>query len=368
MLKSKDILVVTTSSLEGVKVLKYIKPVSAHVVAGTNLFNDFFGGLSDVFGGRSKTYQKQLSSLYKEAINNLKNTAFDSGANAILGLKVDLDEISGKNKSMFMITAVGTAVVIEDLSLINTVKISDLGAEHVSLDSMLILKRKLSLIEQANNMSLSLDDDIWSFITVNQVVEVYPFLIEKFESHLQYYESAPESSKQFYKNLLVYFDAQDDSTKSNILYSIIRDTNNVKLVGFISNLIDELNLFNYDLCMELLNSDDFTVKKRGVLVSSFNKSSYSVKDKSDLESIKNFLENNFPERGTHSSKKQLLSSKEKDVWICECNKVNDIGQYCVGCKQDIYGFKENEVKPDKVISIIQQKIELINKSLQLVKE
>lgn len=363
MQKSKYMLVVTTSSLDGVKVLKYLKPVSAHVVAGTNLFNDFFGGLSDVFGGRSKTYQKQLSSLYNEAIDSLKNTAYESGANAILGLKVDLDEISGKNKSMFMITAVGTAVVIEDLSLINPVKVSDLGTEHVSLESMLILKRKLSLIEQANNKTLALHDEIWGFLTVNQVVEVYPFLIEKFESHLQYYDTAPESGKEFYKNLLIYFDAQEDTIKTKILYSIIRDTANIKLVGFISNLIDELNLFNYDLCMELLNSDDFTVKKRGVLISSFNKSSYSVKDKADLETIKIFLENNFPERGTLSSKKQLLSSKEKDVWICECNKVNDIGQYCVGCKQDINGFKENEVKPDKVIGIIQQKIELINQSL-----
>jgi hypothetical protein len=37
-------------------------------------------------------------------------------------------------------------------------------------------------------------------------------------------------------------------------------------------------------------------------------------------------------------------------------------------RQDINGFKENEVKPDQAISIIQQEIELINKSLQIVKE
>ena len=47
----KDILVVTTSSLDGIKIKKYIKPVSAHIVTGTNLFSDFMGGLSDVFGG-----------------------------------------------------------------------------------------------------------------------------------------------------------------------------------------------------------------------------------------------------------------------------------------------------------------------------
>lgn len=53
MANLKDILVITTSSAEGLKIKKHLKPVSAHIVAGTNLFSDFLGGLTDVFGGRS---------------------------------------------------------------------------------------------------------------------------------------------------------------------------------------------------------------------------------------------------------------------------------------------------------------------------
>ena len=53
MANPKEILVLTTSSTEGLVVKKHLKPVSAHVVAGTNLFSDFLGGLTDVFGGRS---------------------------------------------------------------------------------------------------------------------------------------------------------------------------------------------------------------------------------------------------------------------------------------------------------------------------
>ena len=34
------------------------------------------------------------------------------GANAVVGLKIEFDEISGKGKSMFMVTAYGTAVII----------------------------------------------------------------------------------------------------------------------------------------------------------------------------------------------------------------------------------------------------------------
>jgi len=114
MNKMNNILVTTTNNLEGLKIKQYLKPLSAHVVAGTNFFSDFFASFSDVFGGRSGTYQRQLSSIYTEAIETLKQSAVEIGANAIIGMKVDLDEISGKGKSMFMITATGTAVIIEN--------------------------------------------------------------------------------------------------------------------------------------------------------------------------------------------------------------------------------------------------------------
>jgi uncharacterized protein YbjQ (UPF0145 family) len=95
MANPKDILVITTSSAEGLIIKKYLKPVSAHIVAGTNLFSDFLGGLTDVFGGRSSSYQKQLSSLYNEAIERIKYNAYEIGGNCVIGLSIDMDEISG---------------------------------------------------------------------------------------------------------------------------------------------------------------------------------------------------------------------------------------------------------------------------------
>lgn len=59
------------------------------------------------------------------AIVNLKQKAANMGANAILGLKIDFDEISGKGKSMFMISAIGTAVIVKHLKstvVTNTLK------------------------------------------------------------------------------------------------------------------------------------------------------------------------------------------------------------------------------------------------------
>ena len=58
------------------------------------------------------------------------------------------------------------------------------------------------------------------------------------------------------------------------------------------------------------------------------------------------IKNTFFDKGTKSTKKQLLTSKEKEVWSCECGtKNNDIDNFCNSCHKDIYGFKSTEVTP-----------------------
>lgn len=51
--------------------------------------------------------------IYGEASKALKQKALNLGANAIVGFRVDFDEISGKDKSMFMVSVSGTACIIE---------------------------------------------------------------------------------------------------------------------------------------------------------------------------------------------------------------------------------------------------------------
>jgi uncharacterized protein YbjQ (UPF0145 family) len=108
-----DFLLVTTNNVEGYKVVKYISPVTANVVIGTNIINDLFAGFSDFFGGRSNTYQDRFSEMYDLAIEELREEGKKKGANCILGVKIDLDQISGKGMQMFMLNAIGTAVIIK---------------------------------------------------------------------------------------------------------------------------------------------------------------------------------------------------------------------------------------------------------------
>jgi len=112
--------------------------------------------------------------------------------------------------------------------------------------------------------------------------------------------------------------------------------------------------------MSLLSNSDFKKQKIGLRIATYDKSFYDKDDIENLNQNKNFIDSAFKERGEITTKKQLLSSKEKDVWNCECgNKSVEIGEYCGTCNNDIFGFKESEMKPKEIVNYINQKIELI---------
>jgi len=364
MANQKDVLVVTTSLIDGLKIKKYLKPVSAHVVAGTNLFSDFLGGFTDIFGGRSQAYQKQLTSLYNEAIERVKYAAYEIGANCVVALKIDMDEISGKGKSMFMLTAVGTAVILEkELTEKSILSNTDEKFENVGVERINVLRSKIEILEKAEANNLQLYDDTWNFITSNQVDEVFPYLMRKFQDTITNEQYNLGTTEKFFKMLVGYIDALPEQKKLTLLYNGIREQPE-QISLKLSEIINELNLFDFNLTMELLKSENFQVQKHGIRVATYDKPFYNKQDIQDLNMLRKFIQDNFVERGKRSSKKQLLSSKEKEVWLCECSKTNDIGVYCSGCGKDSYGFKQNEIKPSTTDNHIEQKIELISQYIK----
>lgn len=106
-------IVTTTNNIEGYTVKKYLGVVNANVVIGTNIFSDIAASFSDVFGGRSGSYKSKLTTIYNEVMKELSDKAQSYHADAIVGLHVDFDEVSGGGKSMFMVSASGTAVILE---------------------------------------------------------------------------------------------------------------------------------------------------------------------------------------------------------------------------------------------------------------
>jgi uncharacterized protein YbjQ (UPF0145 family) len=103
--------VTTTHTIEGHQIQRYLGIVSGEVILGANMFRDLLAGIRDVFGGRSSSYERILREAREEAIMHIQAEAGRLGGNAVVG--VDLDyEVIGKNGSMLMVTASGTAVRI----------------------------------------------------------------------------------------------------------------------------------------------------------------------------------------------------------------------------------------------------------------
>lgn len=105
--------ITTTNNIENRVVKEYINVVCSNIVIGANIFSDIAASFTDFFGGRSESYQSKLKSIYDEVTRDLIDKASSLGANAILGFHVDFDEVSGGGKSMFMVSASGTAVKTE---------------------------------------------------------------------------------------------------------------------------------------------------------------------------------------------------------------------------------------------------------------
>ena len=105
-------IITTTPSVEGRKVIDYKGIVFGEVISGVDFIKDFAAGLTNFFGGRSNSYEGELIQARENAIYEMTKRAEAMGANAIVGVDIDY-EVLGQGNNMLMVTASGTAIVIE---------------------------------------------------------------------------------------------------------------------------------------------------------------------------------------------------------------------------------------------------------------
>ncbi|MFK4753345.1 heavy metal-binding domain-containing protein [Oceanobacter antarcticus] len=104
--------ITTTPNIEGKTITSYRGIVAGETVLGANIFKDLFAGIRDIVGGRSATYEKELQKARDIALQELQQRAAGLGANAVVGVDIDY-EVMGKTNGMLMVSASGTAVVVE---------------------------------------------------------------------------------------------------------------------------------------------------------------------------------------------------------------------------------------------------------------
>jgi len=106
-------IVSTTPTLEGFRILRYHDIVTGETIMGANILRDFMASITDIVGGRSGAYETKLREGRRDAIDEMKQVAARLGANAVVGVDIDYEVIG---QSMLIVAASGTAVTIEALS------------------------------------------------------------------------------------------------------------------------------------------------------------------------------------------------------------------------------------------------------------
>ena len=105
-------LVTTTSTLDGKRITKYLGLVSGEAILGANIFRDLFAGIRDIVGGRSAAYEQELRRAKDITVQEMLEQAKGLGANAVVGVDLDYETV-GQSGGMLMVSASGTAVVVE---------------------------------------------------------------------------------------------------------------------------------------------------------------------------------------------------------------------------------------------------------------
>ena len=103
-------IVATTNDLTGHRIVRHIGMVRGVTVRSRNVISDAIGGVQSMIGGRVGAYVKLAEAARQEAYDELVAHARDIGANAILAMRYDANEIM---PGVTEVLAYGTAVVVE---------------------------------------------------------------------------------------------------------------------------------------------------------------------------------------------------------------------------------------------------------------
>ena len=99
----------TTPTIEGRRIVEYKGVVFGEVIAGVDFIRDIAASIRNFVGGRSGSYEEELIQARQQAMDEMRQRAEKLGADAVVGIDIDY-EVLGANNGMLMVTASGTAV------------------------------------------------------------------------------------------------------------------------------------------------------------------------------------------------------------------------------------------------------------------
>jgi uncharacterized protein YbjQ (UPF0145 family) len=103
-------IVTTTNDVSGYRVTKHLGVVRGITVRSRSVIGNIGAGLQSIFGGNISIYTNLAEKAREEAFELMVQHAQTAGANAILAMRYDANEISD---GITEVLAYGTAVVVQ---------------------------------------------------------------------------------------------------------------------------------------------------------------------------------------------------------------------------------------------------------------
>lgn len=359
---SQQVLVSTTPELEAWEITQYHGVVSAHVVAGTNIFSDIAASWRDVFGGQSKSYKKQLEQVNEKVVDELREEASQRGANALVGLQIDHDQISGQNKEMFMVTASATAVQAESHS--ESSSEGGRGAEDpITAREVNVEVRAVQLFQKHQAGELELNQENWRFLIENQVTD-FAGIVQATITELLGVAVASQRQKNHLNNGRDYFLSIPREKAKEHLYDMITHED-LEVADWAVGVLADGNMLDLDRIETMLEGDFYDEQKPALKVlRSVDKAYYEPGDVEKLKELKSQIEHGFDKRAEvlEVEESGMFSSDTKKVWQIKEGARNPMHQeYCSETGLDVYGFGKTETRPSEVAKVLERKITALNR-------
>jgi uncharacterized protein YbjQ (UPF0145 family) len=103
-------IVATTNELAGYRIVRHLGLVRGITVRSRSVIGNFVGGLQSFFGGQIGAFVQLAEAARQEAFDNMCEHARQGGANAVVAMRYDANEITD---GITEVLAYGTAVWVE---------------------------------------------------------------------------------------------------------------------------------------------------------------------------------------------------------------------------------------------------------------
>ncbi len=104
-----SLLITTSTSLEGYKIVKQLGLVRGITVRSRSIIGNLAGGFMTIFGGKSSIYTELCENAREEALQLMMAHGKEIGANAIINMRYDANEVMN---GLTEVLAYGTGVVV----------------------------------------------------------------------------------------------------------------------------------------------------------------------------------------------------------------------------------------------------------------